>query len=125
MRKRWLWLLLPIGAFSLVWASAALGSYAYLQGMGYPNEFIFPWDQLWVALPWIIMDGWKGIGTLIVWEWVAVGFAAALLPWGFVASMLFRRVGGRKRQPDLWGSTGFATRREMERGGIKTKVKLF
>jgi hypothetical protein len=120
-----MWAAIPAGMLAALWVTTAIGSYVYLRGTDYLDEFLFPWDQLWIAIPWIIHDGWAGLRTLVVWEWALIGVGSAILPWGMALSFGIRRLRRNVRQPSLWGSTGFADRREMDRGGVKTRGKLF
>jgi len=123
--KHWRWSLAPLGLLLAGWASIALGSFVYLRGMGYREEFEFPWCQLWIVVPYIVAAGWRGLPSVATWSWCLAGIASALLPWVVGSILLFQRLTDRRRQPSLYGKTGWADRKEMQRGGIRSERSPF
>jgi hypothetical protein len=123
--KHWRWGLVPLGLLLFGWGSLALGSYVYLRGMGYRDEFEYPWCQLWILIPYIIADGWRGLPSLMTWSWCLAGILSTLMPGVVTLILLFQRMTDRRRQPSLYGKTGWADRREMRRGGFRTDRSPF
>lgn len=123
--SHWKWGLLPLGLALAGWASVALGSYVYLRGMGYPEAFEYPWDQLWIVLPYIIDGGWQGLPSLTTWTWALAGTLTALAPWVALGIRAYQRLVDRRRQPSLYGKTGWADRPHMRRNGIRNDRSPF
>jgi hypothetical protein len=119
------WWLISAAAIVAIWASAALGSYVYLHGMGYGESFEFPWLQLWIAIPYIYDDGWHGISTLKTWNWCLTGVVFSVGPGLLIGILTIRRWFDRRRQPAIYGDTGFANPREMRSGGITSSKDAF
>ena len=109
----------------VVWGSVAIGSYVYLAQMGYVDEFDFPFNQLIVAIPYVLTDPWHGIETLNVWKATLFGLVASIAPGAIIAYPGMRWL-GFGRTPTLYGDTGgFADRGAMRRGGIKIGRRIF
>lgn len=123
--RPWYGSLIPSIVLAAAWASAALGSYIFLSGLGFRDQFEFPWLQLLVALPYVYADGWGGIHTLRLWSWTLAGMVFACLPTFVLLMVVIRRYLDRRRQPSLYGKTGWADRGERRRGGIRTERSPF
>jgi hypothetical protein len=80
--------------------------------------FVFPWWQWWQCAPRLGNSIWGSV------EIVASAAVATML-FGAIGVRLWPMLRGYVRQPKIWGTTNFADRRDMDRGGIKTKRKLF
>jgi hypothetical protein len=101
-----------------VWGSLAVGSYVYYSGMGYLSDFGFPWTQIWHVVPAVIHEPWHGLPSLTTWLWLTAAVLAACFP-----SIILLRFGSvlffkRRRQPLLYGETGWADAHEMRRNGV-------
>jgi hypothetical protein len=116
---------IPSCVLAVAWACAALGSYVFLSGLGFKDQFEFPWLQLWIAVPYVLHDGWHGLPTLRLWSWTLVGLVFAFLPTFVLVITAARRYLDRRRQPSLYGKTGWADRGERRRGGIRTERSPF
>ena len=110
-------------AFGLaIWASVALGSFVFLAEMGYSDEFEFPYNQLVIALPYIIGDGWHA--KMQTWTAVMMGIMAAIAPAAVIVSLIMRSV-FVVPQPPLFGRSAWATQAQMRRSGIRSFRRLF
>lgn len=113
------------GGIAIMWSAAALGSYVYLTGMGYPGSFTFPWIQVWLVLPWLIDAKWAGMASVTAWMWEASGLICAVMPVVMAISLAVRRISDRRSRPRLHGETGWASRREMTDNGIRSDRNIF
>lgn len=91
---------------------------------------LFVWiGGLWAHFPWPLTTWWRYARHPIIDGKTAIYLAAsavlAAIPIVLIILAVVLGLRSGSRQPDLWGTTWFATRREMDRGGIKTRGKLF
>lgn len=99
-----------------VWTVLASRLFVWMGGLG--EYFPSPW------ITWWRYARQSRIGGSTMIYLIASGLVTAV-PILLVVLVVVLSLRSGSSQPDLWGKTGFATRREMERGGIKTKGKLF
>lgn len=107
--------LIPVSAAVWIVAASAL----FCKGIGRSDLFVFPFLQ-WVefGLPYWHANWWIKL-------WVCAG---GLIPLLFLVSGWIGLIGsltGRKKQPNLYGSTGWASPAEMRQGGIKLEKDIF
>lgn len=114
-----------IAAASVIWGSIALGSYVFLKAMGYIEDFAFPWNQLIVAIPEIIDNGWYGMSTLRVWNSAVIGVLVTLMPPLLISALILRRLFDRFRRPSLYGKMDFASPDKMRRSGFRLTKDRF
>lgn len=81
--------------------------------------FPSPWVTWWQYASQGHVDG----STVVYLVVSALITAVPLTLIGFLVVMILIRVGSKKEK--LWGETGFAKIAEMDKGGIKTKEKIF
>lgn len=104
-------ILLPVG-----WMAAASAIYCAMTGN--MDLYRFPWTQWAQAAPWWRLNGWM---TLSVCLSAAIPTIVLLIcAYGIVRRLFFGL-----RQPSLYGKTGWADRKEMQRGGIKSERTPF
>jgi hypothetical protein len=116
-----------LAVIATVWGSLAAGSYVYLAQMGYSDDFAFPWNQLIVALPYVLSDPWNGWVTINIWKCALFGIVAMIAPSVIVVGAIgFHIAFGRTvtGSSSLFGESSFADRKQMRRGGIKTSRTL-
>lgn len=103
----------------------ALASFLFIDLMGASFRVNYPHSDLGSYLVWwdyALADGQPKLTNI----WLALSGGASAFPWVALVASSLRRIFGRvSPQPDLWGTTSFADRREMRAGGIKTKKRVF
>lgn len=93
-------------------------------------SYLFVWiGGLWPYFPRPLATWWRYARHPVIDGKTALYLAAsgilAAAPILLIILAIRCKLRSGSRQPDLWGKTWFATRREMDRGGIKTRGKLF
>ena len=107
-----------------LWGAIALGSFVYLDRMGFADEFEFPWNQLLVVLPYIVSDGWHGMETLRTWNSAFIGVMAMIAVLAIGVPVIVR-VWWRMPAASLYGKTAWATRPMMQANGLPTSKRPF
>lgn len=99
-----------------VWEVLASRLFVWMGGLS--AYFPTPWITWWLYFHQPRING----STL---TYLIISGLITALPLLLVMGIVVAALRINNRQPSLWGSTDFATRREMDRGGIKTKGELF
>lgn len=107
-----------VGAVIVVTAWTVLASHLFVWIGGLRPYFPWPLTTWWRYVRHPVIDGRTAV-------YLAASGVLAAVPILLIILAVTLALRSRSRQPDLWGTTWFATRREMDRGGIKTRGKLF
>jgi hypothetical protein len=120
------WWVIPPALIAAAWAWTAGASYLYLSGMGYADEWAFPYNQVWLEVADLAAYGlphsWLAASKVGLHLFLAIGLAT--LPFALLVRLSWRGITGRVKRPSLYGKTGWADETNMRRGGVNLKMDI-